>query len=261
MDTTIATAAVKFRLDVNFGDPITPAPGWVALPSLRPGIGQYACPAIQSRRYLPENRHGHRARTSQHPRPRLCRHLRAYRQPNNRSPHGPPGSARNRRTQRHTDSAAIRCDRQLRRPPPPDLRGIPHEHGRSRSTASRRPPDGGERCDSVRRSARYICRRDNVATHGTPMDPVAELILSRYQGGACARPLPWEARPARAAPTARTPLINRLTRRHTRRLRGVPSSSAIHRPASGRMPRATRTCRAADRTPEHPRWSSTDRTG
>ena len=39
MDTTIATAAVKFRLDVNFGNPITPTPGWVALPSLRPGMG------------------------------------------------------------------------------------------------------------------------------------------------------------------------------------------------------------------------------
>ncbi len=39
MDTTISTATVKFRMDVNFGDPITPAPGWVALPSLRPGMG------------------------------------------------------------------------------------------------------------------------------------------------------------------------------------------------------------------------------
>jgi hypothetical protein len=39
MDTTISTATVKFRMDVNFGDPITPAPGWVALPPLRPGMG------------------------------------------------------------------------------------------------------------------------------------------------------------------------------------------------------------------------------
>lgn len=38
MDATISTATVKFRTDVNFGDPITPAPGWVALPSLRPGM-------------------------------------------------------------------------------------------------------------------------------------------------------------------------------------------------------------------------------
>jgi hypothetical protein len=38
MDTTIATASVKFRLDVNFGDPITPAPTWVTIPSLRPGL-------------------------------------------------------------------------------------------------------------------------------------------------------------------------------------------------------------------------------
>jgi hypothetical protein len=27
MDATISTATVKFRMDVNFGDPITPAPG------------------------------------------------------------------------------------------------------------------------------------------------------------------------------------------------------------------------------------------
>ncbi len=38
MDTTISAAAVKFRMDVNFGDPITPAPGWVTIPPLRPGM-------------------------------------------------------------------------------------------------------------------------------------------------------------------------------------------------------------------------------
>jgi hypothetical protein len=38
MDSTIATATVKFRLDVNFGDPVTPDPGFVILPSLRPSM-------------------------------------------------------------------------------------------------------------------------------------------------------------------------------------------------------------------------------
>lgn len=36
MDTRIASAAVKFRLDVNFGDPVTPAPQLLELPPLRP---------------------------------------------------------------------------------------------------------------------------------------------------------------------------------------------------------------------------------
>lgn len=36
MDTRIATATVRFRLDVNFGDPITPAPRHYDLPALRP---------------------------------------------------------------------------------------------------------------------------------------------------------------------------------------------------------------------------------
>lgn len=35
MDCQIATATVKFRLDVNFGDPITPAPSLLTLPPLR----------------------------------------------------------------------------------------------------------------------------------------------------------------------------------------------------------------------------------
>jgi hypothetical protein len=35
MDTRIATASVKFRLDINFGDPVTPAPRLIDLPSLR----------------------------------------------------------------------------------------------------------------------------------------------------------------------------------------------------------------------------------
>ena len=38
MDCAIATATVKFRLDVNFGDPITPLPSRVTLPALRPGM-------------------------------------------------------------------------------------------------------------------------------------------------------------------------------------------------------------------------------
>jgi Nucleotidyl transferase AbiEii toxin, Type IV TA system len=36
MDCAIATALVKLRLDVNFGDPITPAPQLIDLPALRP---------------------------------------------------------------------------------------------------------------------------------------------------------------------------------------------------------------------------------
>jgi len=35
MDSRIATA-VRFRLDINFGDPVTPAPRMIELPSLRP---------------------------------------------------------------------------------------------------------------------------------------------------------------------------------------------------------------------------------
>ncbi len=37
MDAQIGTAVVKLRLDVNFGDPISPGPQIVELPSLRPG--------------------------------------------------------------------------------------------------------------------------------------------------------------------------------------------------------------------------------
>jgi hypothetical protein len=38
MDCAIATAIVKFRIDVNFGDPVTPAPRYLSLPPLRPGM-------------------------------------------------------------------------------------------------------------------------------------------------------------------------------------------------------------------------------
>lgn len=37
MTARLATAQVKLRLDINFGDPVTPAPRVVELPSLRPG--------------------------------------------------------------------------------------------------------------------------------------------------------------------------------------------------------------------------------
>ncbi|TCO44163.1 nucleotidyltransferase AbiEii toxin of type IV toxin-antitoxin system [Kribbella antiqua] len=38
MTARIATAAVKLRLDVNFGDPVTPGPQIVEVPALRPGV-------------------------------------------------------------------------------------------------------------------------------------------------------------------------------------------------------------------------------
>ncbi|TNC21447.1 nucleotidyl transferase AbiEii/AbiGii toxin family protein [Amycolatopsis alkalitolerans] len=36
MDAQLATATVRFRIDVNFGDPVTPAPQMINLPALRP---------------------------------------------------------------------------------------------------------------------------------------------------------------------------------------------------------------------------------
>lgn len=36
MDARIATAVVKLRLDINFGDPVTPEPRLITLPGLRP---------------------------------------------------------------------------------------------------------------------------------------------------------------------------------------------------------------------------------
>ena len=38
MNCRIATASVKLKLDVNFGDPVTPAPQLLDLPSQRPGV-------------------------------------------------------------------------------------------------------------------------------------------------------------------------------------------------------------------------------
>lgn len=38
MEARVATAAVRFRLDVNFGDPVTPAPRPVELPPIRPDM-------------------------------------------------------------------------------------------------------------------------------------------------------------------------------------------------------------------------------
>jgi hypothetical protein len=38
VDARIATASVKLRLDVSFGDPVTPVPRRVVLPALRPGM-------------------------------------------------------------------------------------------------------------------------------------------------------------------------------------------------------------------------------
>ena len=38
MDCLLATATVKLKLDINVGDPITPAPAWIDMPSQRPDL-------------------------------------------------------------------------------------------------------------------------------------------------------------------------------------------------------------------------------
>jgi hypothetical protein len=38
MEAKISTASVKLRLDINFGDPVTPDPRVIELPALRPGV-------------------------------------------------------------------------------------------------------------------------------------------------------------------------------------------------------------------------------
>jgi Nucleotidyl transferase AbiEii toxin, Type IV TA system len=75
MDCAITTAVVKFRLDVNFGDPVTPAPGLLTLPSLRPGMPPVRVLGYPSRPCWPKNHHGHRPRSGRHASPRLRRHL------------------------------------------------------------------------------------------------------------------------------------------------------------------------------------------
>ncbi len=40
MNARLATATVKFRLDINFGDPVTPEPQRVSLPSIRPNTAR-----------------------------------------------------------------------------------------------------------------------------------------------------------------------------------------------------------------------------
>lgn len=42
MDCALASAIVKLRIDVNFGDPVVPAPQILHLPALRPGTSPIA---------------------------------------------------------------------------------------------------------------------------------------------------------------------------------------------------------------------------
>jgi hypothetical protein len=55
MTAQLATAQVKLRLDINFGDPVTPAPRTVGLPSLRPDAPPIPSWATRSRRYSQRN--------------------------------------------------------------------------------------------------------------------------------------------------------------------------------------------------------------
>ena len=69
MDSRIATAIVRDRLDVNFGDPVTPAPRMIELPSYDPMRHGCGCWAIRS---------GPGWRRSSRPRSRSARPTRAF---------------------------------------------------------------------------------------------------------------------------------------------------------------------------------------
>lgn len=55
MTARIATAQVKLRLDINFGDPVTPGPRQIDLPALRPGTGAIRILGYPVRPYSPRN--------------------------------------------------------------------------------------------------------------------------------------------------------------------------------------------------------------
>ena len=140
MDTAISTATVKFRMDVNFGDPITPAPGWVTLPPLRAGMEPVRVLGYPIETVLAE-----KIATAIGLGPANTR-VRDY-----ADIYSLTGiHVISHRTARQAllataayrgdpSSAALRCRRRLRRAPAPDLRRLPRRARHSRPTASGRP--------------------------------------------------------------------------------------------------------------------------
>lgn len=67
MSCRISTAIVKLKLDINFGDPVTPAPRLLDLPSQRPGDRAGARARLPDRDGSGgEDQHGHRAPRGEH---------------------------------------------------------------------------------------------------------------------------------------------------------------------------------------------------
>lgn len=139
MDTAISTATVKFRIDVNFGDPITPAPSWLTLPPRRAGMEPVRVLRYPIETVLAEK--SRRPSSWDQPTPASATTPTSTRSPAStplttaqpaRRYWQPPPTARLQFT-------AIRRHRQLRRTPAPDLRRLPHWARQSRLAASRRP--------------------------------------------------------------------------------------------------------------------------
>ena len=77
MDCALASAVVKLRLDVNFGDPVTPAPQTMELPALRPGGPPISYWAIQSRPFWLKDLDSNNTWLGQHARSGLRRRVHA----------------------------------------------------------------------------------------------------------------------------------------------------------------------------------------
>jgi hypothetical protein len=79
MDCALVSAIVKLRLDVNFGDPVTPAPQTMELPALRPGGPPISYWAIQSRPFWLKDLDSNNTWLGQHARSGLRRRVHADR--------------------------------------------------------------------------------------------------------------------------------------------------------------------------------------
>jgi nucleotidyltransferase AbiEii toxin of type IV toxin-antitoxin system len=137
-DTAISTATVTFRIEVNFGDPITPALGWVTLPPLRAGMEPIRVLGYPIETVLAEKS---RRRSNSDP---ANTRVRDY-----ADIYALTGiHAINHRTARQAllptaahraISVTIRRCRRLRRAPAPDMRRLPDRARQPRPAASGRP--------------------------------------------------------------------------------------------------------------------------
>ncbi len=173
MTASLARAQVTFHIDVNVGDPVSPAPVLVSVPRLLGGdplaLSGYSLPMVHAEKLVTALQ-----RDREHSLARLRRRVDTVRPPPRQRRRVPDRAPCRRRASARGAGPTCRCARRLRGPRARKVGGMATQTADARTTrAVQRPPSGR---DHVRRP------RFGRSSHGSQLEPNNSSMAAAHRG-------------------------------------------------------------------------------